>query len=211
MSSPTKVVSLDVDGTLVTPSFTDAVWYEGIPNLLAARDGMTYAEARSFVEAEYRAVGDQRLEWYDITWWFRRFKLTGHRSMMALFRDRVAVYPEVEEALEMLGRRYTLVIGSASTREFLPYTLEHIQHRFTRVFSSISDYGLVKTPGFYRAMCRELGIQPEELAHAGDHRRLDYENPAQAGVKAFHIDRTGDTGNGALPDLRAFVSRLEEA
>jgi putative hydrolase of the HAD superfamily len=205
-----KVVSLDVDGTLVTPDFTDAVWYEGIPHLLAKHKGMTYAEARNFVEAEYRAVGDQRLEWYDIKWWFDHFKLSGHREMMSQFTNRIALYPEVEEVLDALAGRYVLVIGSASTREFLPFTLAHLEKRFDRVFSSITDYQEVKTPAFYLRICGEMGIKLGELVHAGDHRQLDYENPTSAGVRAFHIDRTGGAGNGALPDLRALVSRLAE-
>jgi putative hydrolase of the HAD superfamily len=210
MSPTIKVISLDVDGTLVTPDFTDAVWYEGIPNLLAARRGISYTEARSFVDSEYHSIGDQRLEWYDITWWFKRFGLEGHKQMMEQFRNRIGLYPEVEGVLNILGERYTLVIGSASTREFLPFTVETIQHHFARIFSSITDYGKVKTPEFYQTLCREMAVKPVEVVHAGDHRQLDYDNASAAGVNAFHIDRSCKIVDGSLPDLRALVNKLEE-
>ncbi|TET40573.1 MAG: hypothetical protein E3J65_00725 [Dehalococcoidia bacterium] len=70
-----KVVSFDVEGTLVTPDFSRAVWYEGIPSLYAKRNGISFEEARSMVEDCYLKVGDQRREWYDIKYWFQRFQL----------------------------------------------------------------------------------------------------------------------------------------
>ena len=61
-----KVVSFDLEGTLTTPDFSQAVWYEGIPSLYAALHSIDLEEARAIVRQKYQEVGDQKKEWYDI-------------------------------------------------------------------------------------------------------------------------------------------------
>ena len=73
--SKIKVVSFDADGTLVTPDFSQAVWYEGVPSLYARKNGISFQEAKAFIEKEYQVVGDCRVEWYDIKYWLQRFGL----------------------------------------------------------------------------------------------------------------------------------------
>jgi putative hydrolase of the HAD superfamily len=120
--SKVKVISFDADGTLVTPDFSQAVWYEGVPTLYANKNGISFEEAKAFIEKEYRVVGDLRVEWYDIKYWLQRFGLSNsHQQILEDYRHSVSCYPEVTQALSSLSKDYTLIVISCSTREFLPY------------------------------------------------------------------------------------------
>jgi len=203
-----KVVSFDADGTLVTPDFSQAVWYEGIPTLYARKNRISFQEAKAFIEREYRVVGDCRVEWYDIKYWLQRFELGNcHQRLLDDYRHTVSCYPEVAQALSSLSKDYTLIVVSCSTREFLPYLLDGIEGYFARVFSSVSDYSQIKTPEFYLEVCRQMGISPQEMAHIGDLWQQDFLAPKEAGLKAFHLDRRGERKDGSslrsLADLKA--------
>jgi len=209
--SKVKVISFDADGTLVTPDFSQAVWYEGVPALYARKNGISFEEARAFIEREYRVVGDHRIEWYDIKYWLQRFglgpPLAGHEQILEEYRHRVSCYPEVTQALSSLSKDYTLIVVSCSTRDFLPYLLDGIEGYFARIFSTVSDYGQVKTPEFYLEVCRQMGIAPEEMAHVGDLWEQDFLAAKEAGLMAFHLDRKGERKDGSslrsLADLEA--------
>ena len=205
-----KVVSFDADGTLVTPDFSQAVWYEGVPSLYARKNGISFQEAKAFIEKEYQVVGDCRVEWYDIKYWLQRFGLGDcHQQMLEDYQHRVSCYPEVARALSSLSKDYTLIVVSCSTREFLPHLLDGIERYFVRVFSSVSDYGQIKTPEFFLEVCRQMGVSPQEMAHVGDLWEQDFIAPRDAGIKAFHLDRRGKRKDGnSLRSLDELETRL---
>ena len=112
-----RVISFDADGTLVTPDFSQAVWFEAIPALYAKKKDISLKEAKAFIEKEYQVVGDHRIEWYDIKYWLQRFGLGDcHRQILDNSRHRVSCYPEVTQALSSLSKGYTLIVVSSSTR-----------------------------------------------------------------------------------------------
>ncbi|MFH1087761.1 MAG: HAD family hydrolase, partial [Chloroflexota bacterium] len=78
-----KVVSFDVEGTLVTLDFSSCVWYEAIPGVYARKKGLSVDEARQALKEEYDRVGDQRREWYDIHYWFQCFDLGDPGEVLA--------------------------------------------------------------------------------------------------------------------------------
>jgi putative hydrolase of the HAD superfamily len=211
--SKVKVVSFDADGTLVTPDFSQAVWYEGIPSLYARRNGISFQEAKEFIEKEYQVVGDHRIEWYDIKYWLQRFgmgpPLAGHQQILEDYRHRVSCYPEVTQALSSLSKDYTLIVVSCSTRDFLPYLLDGIEGYFDRILSTVSDYGQIKTPEFFLEICRQMGVFPQEMAHVGDLWEQDFLAPKKAGLKAFHLDRKNERKDErslkSLTDLGAML------
>ena len=77
----TRIISFDMDGTLIASEFTDWVWGHGIPTLYAEKMGLPFERAKEAVEKEYKKVGEGALEWYDIKYWFHFFQLdwTGRR------------------------------------------------------------------------------------------------------------------------------------
>lgn len=208
-----NILSLDMDGTLVEPEFNELVWNYGIPRLYAEREKLGFTEAKEYVNREYQKVGDGAVEWYDIKFWFDRFGLPGSwQDLMAEFKDRVRLYPEVRGVLDDLRKRYDLVLTSNSTREFIGMELGQsgLATHFKEIFSATSDFGQVKkTPEFFAHICELLKIRPEKLVHVGDHFDFDYLAPKKLGVVAFYLDREGKSqGEFVIRNLKELEERL---
>ena len=204
-----KVVSFDVEGTLVTPDFSYAVWFEAIPERYAERNGIDFELARKAIEEEYRKVGDQRLEWYDVRYWFSKLGLDKPEQVLEKYESRVRYYPEVKEVLASLSERYKLVVASGSMRDFLYHLLHDIEPYFTRIFSSLTDYKQLKTSEFYLKMCQVMEVKPEQIAHVGDNWQFDFVAPTEVGIRAFYLDRKQQMNHSeSLANLLEFTDRL---
>jgi HAD superfamily hydrolase (TIGR01549 family) len=208
-----KIISFDMDGTLVDPEFTDWVWGHGIPTLYAEKAGLPFEEAKGFVVKEYLKVGEGAIEWYDIKYWFRFFQLEeSWKVLMERYADKIKVYPDVHPLLERLRDRYPLVLTSNAGREFIHMEMEAtgLGRYFNQIFSATSDFGEVKkTAGFYQRICRVLEVSPQEIVHVGDHYEFDYLVPGSVGIHAFYLNRSdGRRGESIISDLRDLEKRL---
>ncbi|MBM2831306.1 MAG: HAD-superfamily hydrolase, subfamily variant 1 [Dehalococcoidia bacterium] len=192
--SKVKVISFDAEGTVVTPQFSTLIWYEAIPLQYARQRGIGVDEGREEIKREYSAMGMQRVEWYDVRYWFEQFSLPDYKTVLDAYRHAVNLYPETEETLVSLSRSCSLVVTSASSRDFLDLLLSPIRGHFRHVFSCISDYRLLKTADFYHRVCDTLGVCPEEVVHIGDNWNGDYLAPREIGMRAFYLDRNGERG-----------------
>lgn len=195
-----KIVSFDVEGTLATFDFSQTIWHEAIPGLYAQKQGIELDRAKEIAAKEYDKVGDQRLEWYDINYWFEYFQLGDPTAMLQSYQDRVRYYPEVTEVLSSLGTSYELIVASGTPLELLNPLLKDIRPHFSHVFSSTSHYRQPKTPEFYFAMCQVTGIEPSQVVHVGDSWQFDFLNSRQVGMRAIHLDRSG-SNDASLRDL----------
>ena len=102
-----EILSFDMDGTLVDTSFIDAFWFEGIPSSYAKKMGISRDEAVKRVVQAYDEIGDERLEWYDIKYWFKRFNLDEDwKNVLNRYISRIKVYEEVPSTLEDLSHDY---------------------------------------------------------------------------------------------------------
>lgn len=208
-----KVISFDLDGTLVGPEFNEWVWGVGIPQLFAEKRRIPFDEAKEIVEGEYRKVGDGSLEWYDIKYWFNFFQLDGNwKPLLNRFSQRIKIYPEVLKVLKDLSFHYRLIIISNAAREFIDIEVEVAELRgyFSRIFSATSDFGQVKkTAEFYEHICKLLLIGFQEMVHVGDHWEFDYLVPKGLGIQALHIDRSGNRrGDDVIRNLEEVGQRL---
>ena len=208
-----KVISFDLDGTLVAPEFNEWVWGVGIPQRFAEKRGIPFNEAKEIVEGEYRKVGDGSLEWYDIKYWFNFFQLDGNwKPLLNRFSQRIKIYPEVLKVLKDLSSHYRLIIISNAAREFIDIEVEVAELRgyFSRIFSATSDFGQVKkTAEFYGRICQVLLIGSQEMVHVGDHWEFDYLVPKGLGIQALHIDRSGNRrGEDVIRNLEEVGQRL---
>jgi len=204
-----KIVSFDVEGTLVTPDFSYAVWFEAIPERYAEKNGLDIKRAREAVEQEYHKVGDQRLEWYDIGYWFDKLGLGSPVVVMKRCESSVRYYPEVKEVLGSLGKKYRLIVASGSSGDFLHHLLKDIRPHFWRVHSSITDYKQLKTTEFYTRICREMGVEPGQVVHVGDNWQFDVVAPGEIGINSVHLDREKKTGNrNSIASLAELKNRL---
>jgi HAD superfamily hydrolase (TIGR01549 family) len=184
-----KIVSFDVEGTLVTTDFSAAIWFEGIPGDYAARHSIPFEQAKQFIFDEYAKVGDQKMEWYDINYWMNHFELGSSDKFLARYRDRVQIFPEVIDVLESLGKKYDLIVASATPREFLTHLLDGLKPYFSEVFSSTSDFKSPKNQDFYAGICRKMNATPHDILHVGDNLQFDYQSASDAGLHAYYLDR----------------------
>ena len=208
---PIRVVSFDMEGTLVDHAYSKQIWEGDIPALYAEAHGLPLEEARKRVLAEYAEVGEGQPEWYDVGYWWKRLGLPHYwRDLPKRRKEECNVYPDVSTALTRLGKRYPLIVCSNTIREFLKIQLECIDYPFSRVFSAPTDFRAVKkAPDFYQRVCEILEIEPAELAHVGDHIEFDYQAPKQLGVAAYHLDRSGElNGEDVVHGLSEFADHL---
>jgi putative hydrolase of the HAD superfamily len=196
-----ELISFDAEGTVVTPDFSQAIWHEAIPALYAQKNGLDLALAKSRIREEYDTIGDQRLEWYDIEYWFNYLGLGSFEPVIQSCLSKIAYYPEVTKVLSSLARKYKLIVASGTPMELLSFLLRDIEPYFVRVFSSVSHYEQLKSPNFYLRICEEMGVKPGQVIHVGDNWQFDFFNARQAGINAFYIDRSARNHQESLSDL----------
>jgi HAD superfamily hydrolase (TIGR01549 family) len=208
-----KIISFDMDGTLIDPEFTDWVWGHGVPTLYADKVGLPFEEAKALVVKEYLKVGEGVVEWYDIKYWLKFFQLEASwKVLLERYTDKINIYPDVNYLLDRLSDKFALVLTSNAGREFIYVEMEAtgLKKYFSRIFSATSDFKKVKkTADFYQRICQILGVKPQEIVHVGDHHEFDYLVPSSLGIHAFFLDRSGEQkGDFTLSDLNDFEKRL---
>ncbi|MDY6966529.1 MAG: HAD family hydrolase [Halobacteriota archaeon] len=210
-----KVVSFDMDGTLVDLKFVDLIWHEGIPSLYAKKEEVELQVAKEYVRSEYEKFGEYSLEWYDIKYWFEHFGFSeSWEELMNNYEHEIEFYSEVPSLLARLREEYDLVVGSNASREFLDIELRGFEEYFSHLFSSTSDFKQVKkTSEFYANVCETMGVRPEEIVHVGDHWQFDVLAPRELGMTAFYLNRDGkeqhdDTYEFTINDLEGMLRWL---
>jgi putative hydrolase of the HAD superfamily len=203
-----KVISFDVDGTLVPTGFVDAVWLEGIPSLYAQKHKISFDSAYQIVTQAYNEVGDHRIEWYYLDYWIKRFDLkTTKEELFNKYKHKVKIYEDVEPVINLLKNHYKIIICSNAEKDFILFQLNPILHHFHHIFSATSDFKEVKkSKEFYGKICELLKVKPEEVIHIGDHLVFDYVNPKEIGINAFLINRNQHKVELRIP----VIKNLEE-
>lgn len=205
------MISFDIDGTLADKRFSTLVWEEAIPRMYARKKNIDTEAGKKHVFREYSKVGKERLEWYEIQYWFQHFGLDQDwRELLENYKHEVHLYPEVPSALRNLQPDHTLIVVTNAATEFAEILTKDIKSYFSHVFSATSDFKVLKSsPRLYELVCEKLAIAPKDLTHVGDHRKFDYSVPRTAGVQAFLLDRNRDTSNGfVVKNLQDFCSRI---
>jgi FMN phosphatase YigB (HAD superfamily) len=209
-----KLVSFDLDSTLVDPTYTTFVWEIGIPRLYARKYNTSLSEAASIVKAEYERIGDSALEWYDIKYWFEYFRLPDSwENLLEEHRDKIRAFPEVKKVMDDLVQYYELIVTSNAAREFVEVEIREaeIEAYFVRIFSATSDFRQVKkTPQFYEQICTIMETEPSHAIHVGDHYEFDYIVPRSLGIEAYYLDRDGRRPKDSytVKNLREFANLI---
>ncbi|MCW3133149.1 MAG: HAD family hydrolase [Methanophagales archaeon] len=203
-----KVFSFDVDGTLVSHGFVDCVWLQGIPEAYAEKEGLSFEHAFECVKKEYDKIGENRIEWYKIDYWLRKFGLSITREeLFRKYEGEIKIYEEVESVLRVLKEEgYLLVVSSNAATEFIDFQIHPIKKFFSRIFSATSDCGEVKkSNAFYARVCGILDVKPQEVIHIGDHWVFDFINPRKIGMNAYYLDRKSKRGRSVSVKNDEFV------
>lgn len=206
-----KVVSFDADGTLVDSRFMNLFWNQGIPELYAKKNGLSFDEAKKEVEEMYLSVGERDIRWYLPEYWFSLLGLDERfEDVLRSFEKELRVYPEARDVLENLKNDFRLIVISNAPREILDFELRRIGNYFEHSFSSTTDFRQVrKTAEVYREILGKLGVKSEEVVHVGDHWDFDYIAPREAGIRTYYLDRFGKKkGEDVVDDLRQFQQKV---
>ena len=190
-----RIISFDLDGTLVDKRYVDYLWEELIPKLYAEKYGLEFQDAKRRVRREYDLLGPHRIEWYLVDYWLKYFKLD--KSKEELFdeiRHMIKPYSEVKHTLLELKRRgYRIIIATCAVRDFINLVMSQIpwlRELVSRVYSSTSDFKLTGKPKeFYVRITKIEGVKAKDIVHVGDDIEMDYIEPLKAGLKAYLIDR----------------------
>jgi len=188
-----KIVSFDVDGTLVKEDFNDLIWQKEIPSLYAQKRGISFEEAEKIIIEDYEKVGERDFRWYSMDFWINYFHLDVQvDEIISKYESQIEVYPEVPSVLEELKEKYPLIIITMMPSEFLIPKLKKIGNYFKSTFSTISDFGDLKTPQGYLKICQKLRISPVQLLHIGDQWEADYLSPKKVNINAIFLNRKNE-------------------
>jgi len=192
------MISFDADGTLIDLGFADTFWEVEVPTLYASKKGLKFEDAFRFVKSSYDEVGDEDLRWYQPKYWFERFGLEEDpHDVLKRVTHKVKIFPDAWEAVKNLHGKYELVVVSNAPREFLDIGVNDLKDYFSKIYSCTSDFGMVrKKPEVYIKICEELGVEPEDLIHVGDHYKFDYQVPRSIGIDAYCVNRENGKYSG---------------
>lgn len=195
MTAMKKVISFDLDGTLVDAGYGDIVWNHGIPEEYAKKYSISIEEAKDYIINRYKSVGDGDILWYEIQYWLNKFDLpVSANELLDRFESYIKPLPHAIDVLKNLGKRYMLIVASNAARIFVEKELEcaGLGAFFIHVVSATTDYGMVKkTAAFYKRLCSTLNIEPSEIVHVGDHPVFDFDAPLSLGIEAYYLNSPG--------------------
>jgi putative hydrolase of the HAD superfamily len=205
-----KLISFDLDGTLTTPEFVDAVWRIGIPEQYAKQRAVSLEKAQEGIFQLYATMGDHDLNWYDLPFWIDYLKLSiSAGQLLAQYQHMISLFSDVLPALSFLNECYDLIIISNANRIFLDLEVSAtgIGSFFKQIFSATSDFGRVKREEeIYQKVCDVIGVPISAIIHVGDHREFDFNAPQRVGMPAYFLDRSGkEFGPHVVHSLDEFI------
>ena len=186
-----KIISFDVDGTLVDLEYNDLIWFKEIPELVAKKKKISFEKSLKLVHEEYTKLGEHDLNWYDINYWISYFGIEiSPNKIFEKYEPQVKIYPEVIPLLEELKKNFILIVITAMPREFLVPKMKKLEKYFKFSFSALSDFKELKNSEIYSKISKAIKVHPEQILHVGDHWEFDYLAAQKAGMNAIYLDRS---------------------
>ncbi len=189
-----KVISFDLDGTLIDLDFDLYLWFEELPRIYSEQNSIPLEKAKEYLRLEYNRIGMQRREWYDLCFWIKHHKLgVDPEKVVSDLSHKIAVFPDVLPVLKVLkSEKRRMVVFSNTPKMFLDIKIkvDNLDGFFERAISVYSDYSKIKSyDGVFAQLACELGVEPCEILHVGDSYKLDYLPAIKEGCAALLLDR----------------------
>jgi 2-haloalkanoic acid dehalogenase type II len=109
------------------------------------------------------------------------------------------IYPEVQEVINRLSKKYTLAVGSNSDHNPLINDLSRNKIHIKHVYSSES-LGIYKPNGeFFERILKDLSLKLEEVIYIGDSQIDDIKGPSSLGIPSIWINRRNEQINEGIP------------
>jgi HAD superfamily hydrolase (TIGR01549 family) len=183
-----KIISFDIDKTLITGEFDDKVWNEDLPLFYSKKNNISFEEAKNFVFEKYKEYKGIN-EWTSIPFWFNKFGLDNWEKLLMDNLHHIKLNEGVLEILEKLHKKYKLIIVTQNPKEFFEKKLINIEHYFDEIYSSTYHYNqLNKDKKVYLDILKKLNVKANEIIHIGDDLEFDYNAPKSVGIKAILLD-----------------------
>jgi FMN phosphatase YigB (HAD superfamily) len=203
-----RVISFDLDGTLTTRTFADAVWDEGIPSRVSLNYKIPKETARFLCRNAYETIGDRSIKYYQLPFWLKYFGLEDDaKEIIKSFSESIALYDDVIPTVSRLKKQgFKLVIFSNATRLFLDEEMSKsgLSPYFDFVVSLPDDWNTLKSaPSAFSKLESEAG----SFIHIGDNIHHDFETPVKAGYIAYHVFRgDGERHERSIDSLDEFFN-----
>jgi len=192
-----KVVSFDLDSTLIDGTFDRILWDELIPSLYAKEKNFSIENARMFVFSEYyKAEHQEKIqEWASISYWLERLGISGKIDTSEI-EESINVYEDVNETVSKLKRKYRLILSTLNSKETLEIKMKAsgLSGYFDKIYcdDNISGKSISKIDeNLFLHIIEEEGVAPSEIVHIGDNPITDIRIPSSLGIRCILIDRKG--------------------
>ena len=202
-----SVISFDLDGTLTTRAFVDAVWDEGVPSHVSLSYKIPKETARFLCRNAYETIGDRSIKYYQLPYWLKYLGLHADaKDIIKTFSHSIEIFSDVLPTVKKLKQQgLKLVIFSNATRLFLDEEMSKggLSPYFDLVVSLPDDWGMLKSdPAAFKRL--ETAVGP--FIHIGDNMHHDFEAPLKAGYNALHVYRgDGEMHEGSLSSLEDII------
>lgn len=193
-----KLISFDLDGTLITSDFDRLIWDVLIPQKYAEQKGILISEAQQIIAEDYMKdlveLNISAKEWFDVNWWIKRFELDiTWEELWQKAQDTIHVFDDVEETIKELKELgYKIIITTGASQEFIDIKLKNTNFKelFDEIISVSKKYNSHdKGSEVYEKICEEHNIKPFELLHVGDSYIQDVEAPRAIGAQSLFLNR----------------------
>ena len=162
-------VLLDMDGTLLDLHFDNYFWLEHLPKRWAELSGISVAEAKQQLEAEYQELNG-KIEWYCLDYWTKRLSLPItelKREVMEKIQMRTDS-PAFLTALKNSGRRVILVTNAHP--DSLSLKIERTAlGSYIDTLVSTHEFGVTKEQQeLWQQLQQRFGFEPERTLFVDD-------------------------------------------
>ena len=205
-----KVISFDMDGTLVSEDFDNAIWREDLPKIYAEKKNISLEKAKEYCFSKYKEhLGHNK--WTSLAFWFEMFGLNNWQELIKNNLDKIKIYKETKEILQKLSKNYRLIVFTQAPKEFFEIKLKELSHYFEKIYSSTHHFNsLQKNKEIYKKIIEDLKINKDEILHIGNLKEYDYDIPNSMGIKAVLLDRENRfKKEKTVKDLNDFREYLE--
>lgn len=162
-------VLLDMDGTLLDLHFDNYFWLEHLPQRWSEISGISLAEAKAQLQAEY-AVLQGKLEWYCLDYWGKRLQLPItelKREVMHKIAMRADV-PAFLQALKDSGRDVVLVTNAHPGSLSLKIERTELSNYIDQLIST-HEFGVTKeSQALWHKLQQRLGFDPTRTLFVDD-------------------------------------------
>ncbi|MDO9520492.1 MAG: GMP/IMP nucleotidase [Pseudohongiella sp.] len=197
--SDIDTVLFDMDGTLLDLHFDNYFWEQLVPETIAAKSGISTAQAWKQLHAEYQTMHG-KLDWYCIDYWTDRLELD-IQGLKEATKDRIAVRANVEPMLKTLrGMNKKLLLVTNAHPGSLQLKMQHtgIEHHFHRTISSHALGKAKENAGFWQALQDHEHFEPERSVLFDDNLHVLRQARAE-GIRHLYAIKQPDSRRDPLP------------